>query len=169
MAMLTASVANKGTVYKPHVMRFIESVQGTAVEKTEREVAAFLPASRETLEIIRKGLYDAVNKRKGTGYWYARSKKVEISGKTGTAQVVSRKTGEEEADQSDEKYLPHAWFVGYAPSENPKIAVSVLVEHGEHGSSGAGPLAKEVMLDYLKLINDPVSDSDKDKTEPESE
>jgi penicillin-binding protein 2 len=169
MAMLIASVANKGTVYKPHVMRFIESVQGTAVEKTEREVAAFLPASRETLEIIRKGLYDAVNKRKGTGYWYARSKKVEISGKTGTAQVVSRKTGEEEADQSDEKYLPHAWFVGYAPSENPKIAVSVLVEHGEHGSSGAGPLAKEVMLDYLKLINDPVSDSDKDKTEPESE
>lgn len=167
MAMLTASVANNGTVYRPNIMGSVESVQGRIVEHSEPRASAALPASPETLEIIQKGLYDVVNYRKGTAYWHVRSDEVAISGKTGTAQVISRKTGEEEADQSKQEYLPHAWFVGYAPSDSPKIAVSVLIEHGEHGSSGAGPLAKEVMLAYLKSQND--LDADLSEMHPDSE
>ncbi|MBS0013397.1 MAG: penicillin-binding protein 2, partial [Desulfobacterales bacterium] len=154
MAMLTAAVANGGSVYKPRIMRCVESVQGRTVQTGESGVQTRLPASQETLEIIRKGLYDVVNHRKGTAYWYVRSKEIPISGKTGTAEVISRKAGQEEADQGDQ-YLPHAWFVGYAPSDRPEIAVSVFIEHGEHGSSGAGPLAKEMMLSYLTSRNDP--------------
>ena len=69
----------------------------------------------------------------------------------GTAQVVSRKV---ENDRQKKKkgvsYESHAWFVGYAPSDSPQIVVCVLVEHGMHGSSGAGPIAKEMIVSYLK-------------------
>jgi penicillin-binding protein 2 len=111
-----------------------------------------LPATVETLEIIRKGLWEVVNKREGTA-WLVHLPWVDISGKTGTAQVVSRKTGDPELKEPKEvadSLKPHAWFVAYAPSVEPKIAVSVIVEHGEHGSSSAGPIAKEVITTYLK-------------------
>jgi penicillin-binding protein 2 len=81
---------------------------------------------------------------------------IPISGKTGTAQVVSRtleKAGVHKA--GGHVFKSHAWFAGYAPSENPQIAVCVLIEHGEHGSSGAGPVAKEMMVSYLKNKLDP--------------
>lgn len=148
MAVLIAAVANNGTLYRPAVMKSIESVQGRIVEASRPRVSGSLPASQESLEIIKKGLYDAVNRRRGTGYWYARSDEIDISGKTGTVQIIGSKSGEEETG-NDEKYLPHAWFVGYAPAGRPEVAVSVLIEHGEHGSSGAGPIAKQIMLSYV--------------------
>ncbi|MCP5052764.1 MAG: penicillin-binding protein 2, partial [bacterium] len=81
----------------------------------------------------------------------ARFPGIDISGKTGTAQVVSRKEDEEETPEEDipDHLKPHAWFVAYAPSENPKIAVAVVVENGEHGSSAAAPIAREVIKTYL--------------------
>ncbi|MBW1866039.1 MAG: penicillin-binding protein 2, partial [Deltaproteobacteria bacterium] len=79
-------------------------------------------------------------------------KQYPISGKTGTAQLVSRKSraGEtvKEEDLSD-YHKSHAWFVAYAPSEAPRIAVAVIVEHGEHGSTAAAPIAKELIKTYL--------------------
>ncbi|MBA2882369.1 penicillin-binding protein 2 [Desulfosalsimonas propionicica] len=166
MAMLTAAVANGGKLYKPRIMRRVESVQGRIEEKIQTGKPDPLPASQETLEIIRKGLYDVVQHRRGTAYWYVRSKEVAISGKTGTAQVISRKAGQEEADQGDQ-YLPHAWFVGYAPSDRPEIAVCVFIEHGEHGSSGAGPLAKEMVLSYLTSQDDPEAEGSASNPDPE--
>ncbi len=151
MAVLISAVANGGTRYRPLVMKSIETVEGKQVKKGTPEVAGSLHAGRNSLEIIRKGLLRAVNSRHGTGYWHVRSRSVDISGKTGTAQLISRRRGEEIKDDDDieDKYKPHAWFIGYAPSENPEIAVSVFVEHGEHGSSGAGPIAAGLMLKYL--------------------
>jgi len=74
---------------------------------------------------------------------------VEISGKTGTAQVVGRK----QDDATDKKKVPvikpHAWFVAYAPSQNPLIAVVVIVEHGEGGASVAAPIAREVLRAFF--------------------
>ena len=74
-----------------------------------------------------------------------------IGGKTGTAQVVKlaqyRHLKEEDIPY---KYRDHAWFTSFAPAENPEIAVTVLVEHGLHGSSGAAPIARAVMEAYFK-------------------
>ncbi len=164
MAMLISAVANNGTLYKPNIMKSVRSVQGGIVEKSGSEEAAKLPADKESLEIIKKGLYDTVNNRRGTAYWYVRSKEIDICGKTGTAQVVGRKY-EDEKGEVKKKYRPHAWFIGYAPAENPQIAVSVLIEHGGGGSSVAGPVAKEMMLSYLKPGADKDSDDSEDKSE----
>ena len=84
------------------------------------------------------------------------------AGKTGTAQVVRRKSSEEEEQQKDDdvvpyKYRDHALFVSYAPADNPKIAVAVVVEHGGHGSSAAAPVAKAV---YEAYFADEIDDND---------
>ena len=73
-----------------------------------------------------------------------------IAGKTGTAQVVKlaqyRDLKEEDIPY---KYRDHAWFTCYAPAEDPEIAVTVLVEHGLHGGSGAGPIARAILNQYF--------------------
>ena len=94
-----------------------------------------------------------VNGDKGTARG-SRLKGIEMSGKTGTAQVVARKDGEDQGKKTDKKvehrFKDHAWFVAYAPSKDPEIAVAVIVEHGEHGSSAAAPIAKAVIQFYLE-------------------
>ena len=73
-----------------------------------------------------------------------------MAGKTGTAQVVGRKKGAAVDEEEIADHLkPHAWFVSYAPYEDPQIAISVIVEHGEHGSSAAAPIASELTRLYL--------------------
>ena len=103
--------------------------------------------------IVRKGLLDVVHGERGTARNYARIKGVMVAGKTGTAQVFSRKKGEKiDSDNLTYELRDHAWFVSYAPAQNPVIAVSVIIEHGEHGSSSAGPIAKDVMERYLRRL-----------------
>ncbi len=98
---------------------------------------------------FKKGLWEVVNTPKGTA-WLVRSNDISISGKTGTAQVVSRKANEVKPKSDRPFHLrAHAWFVAYAPSNNPEIAIAVIVEHGEHGSSAAAPIATGLIRDYL--------------------
>ena len=115
------------------------------------EILGRLPASKETLSIIRKGLEDAVNTRLGTGSSVRLPGGV-MAGKTGTAQVVKL---EEDRDKKEEdvpfRFRDHAWFVAYGPTKKPRIAVAVLVEHGGHGSTVAGPVAREIIKKYLEF------------------
>jgi len=147
MLLLTAAVANGGTLYRPFIVRSIRSVEGTDIMTALPEKTGKLPVSSENLAIVKKGLWKVVNSEKGTARRYVHSNHVEMSGKTGTAQVVSRKV-DHEIHRKD-VIRPHAWFVGYAPSENPQIAVAVLIEHGGAGSSTAGPIAREMMFSWL--------------------
>jgi penicillin-binding protein 2 len=94
-------------------------------------------------------MVEVVQGKRGT----ARRVKIDgliIAGKTGTAQVVRvaqyRHLKEEDIPY---KYRDHAWFTCFAPAENPEIAVTVLVEHGLHGGSGAGPIARAVLKEYF--------------------
>ncbi len=157
MAVLISAIANGGIRYQPTILNKIETVEGKRVKSARAVINGRLPAGKRTLKIIQKGLWHAVNARHGTAYWHVRDKSVEISGKTGTAQIISRKRGEERSEDMDARYKPHAWFIGYAPSNNPKIAISVLVEHGEHGSSGAGPIAGKLMRHYLENTDTTIS------------
>ena len=98
---------------------------------------------------MKRGLWEVVNYKKGTAK-IAKIKGVDISGKTGTAQVIGRKKIETSRKVKRPPHLKaHAWFVAYAPSESPKIAVSVIIENGEHGSSAAAPIAREIIKAYL--------------------
>ncbi len=151
LLVMFSAVANGGTLLKPEIVKSVNTVEGDAVITGAPEIRGKLPVDRHSLELIRQGLLQAVNIPQGTAHGYVFDSRLQISGKTGTAQVVSRAMEKEGPNKGGRNiYKSHAWFVGYAPSEHPKIAVCVLVEHGEHGASGAGPVAKEMIVSYLK-------------------
>ncbi len=155
IAVLFGAVANGGTEYRPRILKKVQTVGGQIVKTGQPEIIGKLPVSPQTLDLIQNGLREVVNDRHGTAHWYVYDKEIDISGKTGTAQVVSLKTEKEmENKKKSVSYDSHAWFVGYAPTEKPEIVVSVLVEHGKHGSSGAGPIAKEMIVSYLNNMVD---------------
>lgn len=149
MLVLTSAVANGGKMYKPLILKSVYSPEGSVILESKKQLVGKLPVSKKTLEIIKKGLKEVVNNKKGTA-WIAHVEGLDISGKTGTAQVVgrSKERGLAEEELSD-RLKSHAWFVAYAPSVDPKIAVSVIVEHGGHGSSAAAPIAREVIKTYF--------------------
>lgn len=148
LASLVSCVANGGKRLSPLIVKKIQNASGETIREYSPEIKSYLPVSPKNLDIVRKGLWEAVNGKSGT----ARSagiEGIEISGKTGTAQVFSRKTESENEAKRAQHLKSHAWFVAYAPSANPKIALSVIVEHGEHGSSAAAPIASELIRAYL--------------------
>ncbi|MCP3955963.1 MAG: penicillin-binding protein 2 [Desulfobacterales bacterium] len=149
MAVVTAAIANGGTRYRPAIVDRIETAAGEQVYANTIEIAGQLSMNSATLALIREGLFKVVQGEAGTAR-RIRTKGIDISGKTGTAQVVALKSEEEQTETIvQDRHKDHAWFVAYAPSESPRIAVAVIVEHGEHGSSAAAPIAKEMILAFL--------------------
>ncbi len=149
MLMLISSIANGGIRINPLILQNIKTPDGKIVFEPDTQVVGKLPVSRKTLSIVKKGLWEAVNGSRGTARG-SRIKGIEISGKTGTAQVFSR--NENDTTKENERPLhmrSHAWFIAYAPSAAPQIATAVIVEHGEHGSSAAAPIAKGMIELYL--------------------
>lgn len=149
MLMFTSGVANGGTLYKPLILKDIKTASGKLVKKADSEIIGKIPASSKTMELVRKGMWEVVNGAGGTARG-SRLYDIEMCGKTGTVQIVGRSQDESAYNRKlAPEFLPHAWFIAYAPPENPRIAVSVIVEHGEHGSSAAAPIAKEMIKTYL--------------------
>ena len=150
MAVFIGAVGNGGTIYRPRILKSLQAYDGKKIPQEEPEIIGGLPAGGDTLKIIRKGLFNAVQGSRGT----ARSiqiKGLNIAGKTGTAQVFSLKKGDRDRlDELDYYLRDHAWFVCYAPADNPLIAVSVIIEHGEHGSTAAAPVARDVVAAFLE-------------------
>ncbi|MFQ5579782.1 MAG: penicillin-binding protein 2 [Nitrospiria bacterium] len=145
LASMISAVAADGVIYPPQLLKKIRRHSTQSVEKLPSVKGRQLPIASKTIRAIQSALVGVVADPKGTAT-RSRSEKVSIGGKTGTAQVVAR--------PEDDKELPdhlndHAWFVAYAPVEDPKIAVVVLVENGGHGGAEAAPLAKTVIEAYL--------------------
>jgi len=150
MAVLVAAVANGGNRYRPMILDRIKRVDGQIIQKNEPKLIGKLPVSPSNLDLVKLGLWKVVNGENGTARG-SRLADIDISGKTGTSQVISRKEDEMLPEEDMPVHLrAHAWFVAYAPSENPSIAVAVVVEHGEHGSGTAAPIAKEMIKTYLR-------------------
>ena len=150
MAVFIAAVGNGGTLYRPRIVKTIENSEGKIVKKIDPEINGGLPAGKETLEIVRNALLNVVQGDRGTAR-RIRLKGIEIAGKTGTAQVFSIKKGEEiDFDNIEYSLRDHAWFVCYAPADNPVIAIAVMIEHGEHGSTAAAPVAGALIEQYTK-------------------
>ncbi len=148
-----SAIANGGTLYVPQIVERVETANGRAVESYLPIPMGKIPLSPENLTIIREALSGVVNEARGTGR-SAQIRGTKVSGKTGTAQVISLKEDVEQEENIPYEHRDHAWFVAYAPQENPIISVVVLVEHGGHGASAAAPIAREVMRKYLSIIKE---------------
>jgi penicillin-binding protein 2 len=153
LALLYASIANGGTVYRPQVVRRVEDADRNVVKLFAPEVRGKLDVSPEHLKIIQRGLDKVVNEPGGTAYW-RRLKNVRVAGKTGTAQVV--RLGSKRVRKEEMAFFErdHAWFAGYAPVEAPQIAVVVLNEHGGHGGSDAAPIGMKVIERYFQILEE---------------
>jgi len=150
MVGMMAAIANGGTRYKPTILETVKTSDGRILHQSEPRVIGKLPVSESTLAMVKAGLWAVVNSDHGTARG-SRLADIEISGKTGTSQVISRKKDDTRPEDERPAHLrAHAWFVAYAPSENPAIAVAVLIEHGEHGSGAAAPVARELIKTYLR-------------------
>ncbi len=109
------------------------------------------PVQKRMLPFIRRGMYEVCNHPKGTASRHIDTK-IKIAGKTGTAQIIGIPQNEKKRMKEEElKYYTrsHAWLTTYAPYNRPKFVVTVLVEHGGHGGSAAGPIVSKI---YDKLI-----------------
>ncbi len=143
IAAMYSVFANSGTYFRPHL------IKNTDPEPVRVEV------SRKNMQLIRKGLWQVVNTRRGTANRSKLSnKKWEMAGKTGTAQVVKQhlETLKKVAD-TPWRFRDHAWFAAFAPFDDPKIAIAVMIEHGGHGGSTAAPIARQTVEFYLNKLD----------------
>ena len=143
LAVMMMTVANGGTRYTPHVLKAVHDGQGwTPI--TPPEPKSRVRMKESTLRAIHDGLWMAVNSGAGTA---GRGKLVgrDISGKTGTAQVISLTGAQRARGKIDVR--DHGWFVFMAPKENPEIAGVIFAEHSEHGYLGA-PIARHAVETY---------------------
>ncbi len=151
MALAYAAIANGGKLWQPRVVMRIEGDNASDIDDIQPKLKRKIPIDQKYFELVRKALLGVVEDDRGTGHG-VRDKSFLMAGKTGSAQVVhvaegaNRKLLERMAKR---KERDHAWFVGYAPANDPQIAVAAIVEHGSHGASAAAPLAQKVMAAYL--------------------
>lgn len=149
MAVAAATIANGGTVYRPHIVKRVLSPEGETVKELTPEVVHETGIQAETLQLVRAGMVDVVNSAWGTGK-KAKLPDVLVAGKTGTSQVIGGTKGK--GTQLPRQYRDHAWFIAFAPAEAPEVAVACIVEHaGEGGGAAAAPLVQQVLAAYFSL------------------
>ncbi len=147
MVRMISAVANNGVRYPARLLHRVYDPQTKTTDKLTPPPGQSLNLSPHTLRTIRDALTGVVSEPSGTAF-RSQSQMVSMAGKTGTAQVIAMRAGE--SRDTPPKINDHAWFVAYAPSEAPTIAVAVLVEHGGHGGSAAAPLARSVVEQYFR-------------------
>ncbi|MFZ4535868.1 penicillin-binding protein 2 [Propionivibrio sp.] len=165
LAQAMAAVANNGVMYRPHLVRYITDTKTGEKTMIEPEPLRTLPWKQQNIETIKKAMV-GVNKE-GTGSRAFAGAGYESGGKTGTAQLFSLKGAEYRAGKLKKELHDHALFIAFAPADNPKIALAVLVENGGFGAQSAAPIARMV-LDYYLLGKLPKGAAKEDDT-PEEE
>ncbi len=146
LATMVGAVAGDGVWHPPQLLKKTRNYETGEVNEVKLPEGRRLPISRETLQTIRTALAGVISDPHGTAS-KSQSKLVSIGGKTGTAQVIGMKGDTQH--QVGDKFNDHAWFVAFAPVEDPKMAVAVLVENGGHGGAMAAPLARNVIESYI--------------------
>ena len=148
MAVVTARIANGGVPINPYLVRNQQIFRQFDDLKNNKI------AKDDHISIIKQGMYKVVNVAGGTAF----GKKIyinnfEMAGKTGTSQVISKRESEMTANEKANKVNQnHAIFVGFAPFNKPKYAMSVVVEHGKSGSQAAAPIAKDLFTEIYNLV-----------------
>lgn len=150
LAQMTATLATRGKPWRP---RLVAAVRDPVTGERRTLAPESLPEVQLKDDLFWEVAVDGMRAvmEGGTATRSARGAKYSIAGKTGTSQVVAIAQGEEyDADALDERLRDHAWFVAFAPIEQPRIVIVVLIENGGSGSGVAAPVAREVMDAYLE-------------------
>jgi penicillin-binding protein 2 len=158
MAVMTATIANGGTRYRPQFVKRVEGADGTLLREIQPEVLGNADLKKSTIAHVHAAMRDVVMSERGTGK-KARVAGVEIAGKTGTSQVVKMGEDRKRSNLGAETTRDHAWFVAFAPVEAPEIVVSCIVEHaGAGGGAVAAPVVQRVLERYFTRNQGPVPD-----------
>ena len=146
LAVMSARIASRGKMLQPQLVKAINDVPTAPIE-----LDSPMEIKDEYWDYVHRAMRDVVHSPRGTARGISNGLDYEIAGKTGTAQVISI-SAEEEYDSSkiDKSQWDHALFVAFAPVDDPQIAVGLIVENGEHGSSAAAPIARMVIDEYMK-------------------
>ncbi|HSP96224.1 MAG TPA: penicillin-binding protein 2 [Candidatus Dormibacteraeota bacterium] len=148
MAEAVATIAT-GVRYQPRLVQRVEAIDGSLVREIPPRMAAKLEVRDTVLKQVQEALVDVVDH--GTGK-NAKLPNIMVGGKTGTSQVVTIGSTRLKAAQMKWNQRDHAWFVAFAPAEEPTIAIATLVEHADGGGGAiAAPIAKEVLKAYFRL------------------
>ena len=169
LASMIATVANEGTIYRPHVVKRIVDADGKTLRESKNEIIGTAVYPKESYRLVKQGLLAVVNEPGGTGAM-ARLPDVKVAGKTGTSQVVKLRDSKYGTPY---QYKDHALFVAFAPFDKPEIAVAVVIEHGEHGGAAAAPIAGRILRAYFdgtKPVRTDVSGTaDKDDSDDDND
>ncbi|RFC30907.1 MAG: peptidoglycan glycosyltransferase /cell elongation-specific peptidoglycan D,D-transpeptidase [Candidatus Nitrotoga sp. MKT] len=150
LAYATATLANNGVAYRPHLLKEVQNSRTSEKQALATTLESNLNLNSEHLALVKSAMV-AVTQPGGTAAKAGADAPYTFAGKTGTAQVIGIKQGEKYIESKiQERHRDHAWFMAFAPFDQPKIALAVLVENGGHGSSTAAPIARKV-LDYFLL------------------
>ncbi|MEO0324733.1 MAG: penicillin-binding transpeptidase domain-containing protein, partial [Myxococcota bacterium] len=149
LALAYGALANGGTLYEPRLVDSVREPDGTLVREAQPRVRRRLDLSEEHLAYVNEALNGVVNEPNGTAY-EARLGGVDVSGKTGTAEIAPG-TPRANLDPARAWYFnrSHAWFAGFAPATRPEVAIVVLVEHGGAGGRAAAPIGLQILEDFL--------------------
>lgn len=161
LAQATAILANNGVAMRPHLVSQIQNTQSGKNQIIAPFIQDKVALNPKNIAIVKQGMMD-VTLPGGTAASVGANAGYAIAAKTGTAQVIGIKQNEKYNEQGiNERHRDHALFIAYAPAEDPKIALAVIVENGGHGGSAAGPIARKVM-DYYLLGKLPTTETVKD-------
>ena len=157
LATMAAVLANRGRVVRPRMLKLLADEQPPLEFDPPRPLPDVMGPAPDDWERMVDAMEDVVHRgnrgygENGTAWAYiGRNIDYRMAGKSGTAQVVEIRQGEEyDEEELDEFTRKHAWFIAFAPADDPEIALAVLVENGGGGSSVAGPVAREILDFYL--------------------
>jgi len=146
LAVMTARIASRGDVRTPRIVKAINGIDiGPDSEIGKIEI------DDRYWDYVHKAMEDVVHSGRGTARSINTGLDYRIAGKTGTAQVISIDTDDKyDSSKLEKRQWDHALFVAYAPAENPKIAIGLIVENGEHGGLSAAPIARAVFDAYMQ-------------------
>jgi penicillin-binding protein 2 len=148
LATATATVANDGVMFRPHIVNFVEDIRSRDRTFIEPKPLRTLDVRREHIAIIKDALVGVT--KEGTAARAFAGAQYVSAGKTGTAQVIAIKQGEKYVESRvQERFRDHALFVAYAPADKPRIALAVIVENSGFGARAAAPIARQVFDAYL--------------------
>ena len=149
LAQAVATVANNGTRRKPHLVREVVDVETKVAQVVAQEAGTVLPFQAEHIDTVKKAMV-GVN-IEGTSASSFIGASYTSAGKTGTAQVFTIKQNEKySASKIDERLRDHALFIAFAPAEDPKVALAMVVENAGFGAQSAAPIARRV-FDYVLM------------------
>ncbi len=144
-----AVIANGGTLYRPQIVREVLDSEGNTLQAFSPDVIRQVPISSENLNLVRQGMRAAVAGAGATA-WAINVPGVAVAGKTGTAEFFIDRNKDGIPDRDRDGNLPtHAWFLSFAPYENPEIALVVFVFGGGEGSATAVPIGNDILNFYF--------------------